>query len=452
MSTAAFHIHEHAIPTSHIREYPRDTADGQEDVLQLAVKQYVPRETFKARNEVTVIGAHANAFPKELYEPLWDELYQRLKAKGIRISNIFIADVAHQGASGVLNERKLGNDPSWMDHARDLFLMVNHFRQYMKRPIIGVGHSLGGHNIINLSLMHPRLFTSLILIDPVMARASARDGASGPARASTNRRDRWPSRKAAEASFKRSKFYQTWDPRVLDLWLEHGLRDLPTQLYPQATAASGTLPAITADPSSATVSPEPTTEKEVTLTTTKHQEVFQFMRPNFATAEFPDPGSNPNPLTHPDVDPSAAPNAPFYRSEPSMTFHRLPHVRPSVLYVFGDQSGMASPLSIADKLAQTGSGVGGSGGVKEGRVAEVTFKGVGHLVPMEIVNETADASADWVGREVDRWAAQENAERREWAAVPREQKSVLSEEYQRTMNSDWVGPGTEYKSEKRSKL
>jgi len=45
-----------------------------------------------------------------LYEPLWDELYERLKAKDIRIRAIFIADVAHQGASGVLNERKLGND------------------------------------------------------------------------------------------------------------------------------------------------------------------------------------------------------------------------------------------------------------------------------------------------------------------------------------------------------
>lgn len=128
MSTSIFRVQEHTIPASHIREYPRATADDQEDVLQLAVKQYSPRDTFKARNEVTIIGAHANAFPKvsrprqdvnqawrltcmqELYEPLWDDLFQRLKAKGIRISNIFIADVAHQGASGVLNERKLGND------------------------------------------------------------------------------------------------------------------------------------------------------------------------------------------------------------------------------------------------------------------------------------------------------------------------------------------------------
>jgi len=64
MSTAAFHIQEHVIPTSHIREYPRATADDQEDILQLAVKQYTPRDDFAAGNEVTVIGAHANGFAK----------------------------------------------------------------------------------------------------------------------------------------------------------------------------------------------------------------------------------------------------------------------------------------------------------------------------------------------------------------------------------------------------
>ena len=53
--------------------------------------------------------SHADLL-QELYEPLWDELYQKLKAKDIRIRNIWIADVAHQGASGALNEKNLGND------------------------------------------------------------------------------------------------------------------------------------------------------------------------------------------------------------------------------------------------------------------------------------------------------------------------------------------------------
>ena len=149
--------------------------------------------------------------------------------------------------------------------------MINHFRRQITQPIVGVGHSMGGCHLVRLSLMHPRLFTTLILMDPVIQRLPSRQGNYGPAKASTVRRDRWPNRKAAEASFKRSKFYQTWDSRVLDLWIKYGLRDLPTLLHPEPTAASNTLPPLNADPSSATVSPDKETETEVTLTTTKHQ-------------------------------------------------------------------------------------------------------------------------------------------------------------------------------------
>jgi hypothetical protein len=45
-----------------------------------------------------------------MYEPLWDDLHASSKRNGIRIRSIWIADVAHQGASGVLNEQLLGND------------------------------------------------------------------------------------------------------------------------------------------------------------------------------------------------------------------------------------------------------------------------------------------------------------------------------------------------------
>jgi hypothetical protein len=47
---------------------------------------------------------------QELYEPLWDELYQRSAQSGIRIRSIWIADMWNQGQSGVLNEGIMGND------------------------------------------------------------------------------------------------------------------------------------------------------------------------------------------------------------------------------------------------------------------------------------------------------------------------------------------------------
>lgn len=339
-----------------------------------------------------------------------------------------------------------------MDHPRDLFLMVNHFRKQMKRPLIGIGHSMGGNNLINLSLMHPRLFTTLILIDPVIQRLPSRIGNYAPAKASANRRDRWPSRKAAEAAFRRSKFYQTWDPRVLELWIKYGLRDLPTYLYPFATAASNTPPTITADPSTATVPPEPTTEKEVTLATTKHQEVLQFMRLNTPTTEYPNPATEPNPITHPDVNLALGLDSPIYRPEPLGTFLKLPLLRPSVFYIFGEESALSAPLLKADKLATTGTGVGGSGGVKKGRVSEVTFPAVGHLIPMEDVDRTADACASWLVPEVARWRAIEDNERKEWATLPLEKRNQMTEEFVQAINGVDIPGMPQQKSKKDAKL
>ena len=38
------------------------------------------------------------------------DLHERIAKFGMAIESIWIADVAHQGASGILNEEKLGND------------------------------------------------------------------------------------------------------------------------------------------------------------------------------------------------------------------------------------------------------------------------------------------------------------------------------------------------------
>jgi hypothetical protein len=65
MSAHSFRVEEHIVPCQHIREYPRAIAGEQEDVLHLAVKQYIPLGNLEPRpGDVTIIGAHANGFPK----------------------------------------------------------------------------------------------------------------------------------------------------------------------------------------------------------------------------------------------------------------------------------------------------------------------------------------------------------------------------------------------------
>ncbi|KFY99659.1 hypothetical protein V500_01317 [Pseudogymnoascus sp. VKM F-4518 (FW-2643)] len=410
MSTTNFNVKEHVVEAQHIREYARATSFSQEEILHIAVKQYTPLDNPNPQpGDVTIIGAHANGFPKELYEALWDELYLRSKANGFRIRSIWIADAAHQNQSSVLNEEKLGNDPSWMDHPRDLLHMVNHFRKEMPLPLFGVGHSFGGNNLACLALIHPRLFTSLTLLDPVIVRQSRNSGGGGAPIASTFRRDLWPSREAAAAGFGKSSFYQSWDPRVLEAWSKHGLRETPTLLYPNERGS-------------------------VTLTTTKHNEVQTFIRPLFS-----DPINGPlAPITHyshPDVDPSIPSGEKFYSPAPPMVLAQLEHLRPSVLYIFGGTSFMASPPLNAEKMRVTGTGTGGSGGAAKGRVKEVVLEGVGHLIAMEAPVQAAENTAKWIGQEMQLWR-QEAEKFAGWAKMDIVKKQVLGEKWERELGGD----------------
>jgi len=47
-----------------------------------------------------------------------------------------------------------------------------------------------------------------------------------------NGKDIWVTREAALAWYSRRAPWQKWDPRVLRLFIDHGLRDLPTATYP----------------------------------------------------------------------------------------------------------------------------------------------------------------------------------------------------------------------------
>ncbi|KAH7411908.1 putative toxin biosynthesis protein [Phaeosphaeria sp. MPI-PUGE-AT-0046c] len=416
--TSPFKTITHTIHASHIREYARATSTSDAPLL-LSVKQYVPFDcTVPEWGDVTFIATHGSGMPKELYEPLFEALYIRSKRLGFKIRSIWIADAVHQGESGMINEGKLGNDPSWFDHARDIIALVNHFHAQMSRPIIGVGHSMGGGSLVLASLMHPRLFTSLLLLEPVFDKSIHECQGPALARASTFRRDMWESLDEAEAAAR--KRMKGWDPRVFRKWMEYGYRAVPS----------------VADPGNKDFDP-------VTLKTSKHQEVFSYLRPNFdgiPVADMLDHESTSKIETSnldsargihgsPDVIGPENATSPFYRAEPVIAYSALPHLRPSVLYVFGAKSPLATAKLRHAKLERTGVGISGSGGAKKGRVKEVVISAATHLLPLEKVEECADSMAVWLEDEVGTWVAEERRLREEWDTKTMKEKTTVSAEW-----------------------
>lgn len=111
MSTEYFECLEHTFVGQHVRHYPRATSTDQEQRLRLSAKQYKPRR-HPTEGGVTILATTALSCAKELYEPLWDALYEYCGQddSGLRIRSIWSVDAVNQGASGVLNEHVLGDE------------------------------------------------------------------------------------------------------------------------------------------------------------------------------------------------------------------------------------------------------------------------------------------------------------------------------------------------------
>ncbi|KAB8231624.1 hypothetical protein ETB97_012210 [Aspergillus alliaceus] len=384
MTASQFRIKEHTIPCDSIREY-HHAVKGVGPELQLAVKQYIPLNNLDpSPDDITIIAGHANGIPKECYEPIWNDL---ITSTSVKVKAIWIADCSHQGASGVLNEQILGDDPNWFDHSRDLLLMVNHFRKQIQPPIVGIAHSFSCSQFVHLSIMHPRLLHSLVFLEPmIQVESPSKLGGRSPALWASSRPDVWASRKDAEAYIRGDPFWRRWDPRAVDQYVQFGLRVRP---------------------------------ESVTLTTTKAQEAWTYLRFNATARDCDDLTER---FLSPDLAKTAKegdnhnPNYVTICPWACIAFEFLPYVRPSTLFVFGEKSHINIPARRRDKLERIGTGLGGSGGVAAGRVRAEVLPGTSHMAPLEKVRDTAHVISRWLElqseiylREKEFWGRQYNS-------------------------------------------
>ena len=272
---------------------------------------------------------------------------------------------------------------------------------------------MGGSQILHLALIHPRLFKCLILVDPIIQPRPSIGGRNMMvAYFSTFKQDTWASREEAEESFRKNPFYKNWDYRVLDRFMTYGLR--PTKKG----------------------------QETVTLSTSKHQEVFSVARPAYppsldkALTEFV-----PTRESHPDYLPFGTDNiyrppVPFYRPESSIISLQLPSLRPHVLFITPISSTVANPAARAEVIGFTGRGQGGNGGLDEKAVKEIVMDRSDHFVPFSDPARVADAAGDWLGLQKQRW----NEEVREWeawVALPEEQKRTVDEHWKAWMRRQY---------------
>jgi len=167
------------------------------------------------------------------------------ESSDVKIVDAWSIECINHGQSAVLNEKVLADSPEYFlcqDYARAVarFLTVrgesNIPVDFSKRNLHAVAHSMGAVAMIwlqqekSISLK----FNSLILVDPVLKPVGDQLASSSKywVAATYQRRDVWPSRKAALRDLQTSKSHGLWDHRVLELFVQYGLRQHPAAHFP----------------------------------------------------------------------------------------------------------------------------------------------------------------------------------------------------------------------------
>ncbi len=180
--------------------------------------------------------AHANGFPPASYRTLIGLLARRFH----------VVTTASRPMWEASNPEDV---TSWTPLADDLAATLD---RRDVRGVIGVGHSLGGVLTAWAAAVRPGLFSSLVLIDPVLfagARAViwrwmkrlSLEHRLPLIRATTRRRDRFPDAEAARAQWARRAVFASFDPRCFEDYLAAALEPDPdggmTLTYPKAWEA-----------------------------------------------------------------------------------------------------------------------------------------------------------------------------------------------------------------------
>ena len=159
--------------------------------------------------------AHANGFPSGTYRKMLSCLQQRYVVTAID---------------------KLGHDPrypvddNWESLVEEL---TDHIEGSAEKPVVGLGHSLGGVLTFMAAYRRPQLFSKIIMLDPplvygppsmliFLAKKLRIIDRVRLVSQTKKRRTRWPSQEEAEAYFRRISLFRRFDPDCLRDYVRYG--------------------------------------------------------------------------------------------------------------------------------------------------------------------------------------------------------------------------------------
>ncbi|KAF9465305.1 Alpha/beta hydrolase fold-1 [Collybia nuda] len=212
------------------------TFDVEGSRLKLTAKQYTSEACDV--NGLTLLFAHCIGSHKEQWEPTILRIIQlqAQEEKCNRIREAWSFDWQSHGDAAVLNEKILET----LDNAVITEEWASALESVVKSPLlhnhrmVAIGHSAGASTVMLAMkgfLPQQSPYKAVFLVEPTMLSpevydAEARklyDYVSSTKEHTLNRRDVWESKEIALEWLGSRMPWKAWDPRVLKLYVEHGL-------------------------------------------------------------------------------------------------------------------------------------------------------------------------------------------------------------------------------------
>ncbi|KAF7360505.1 Abhydrolase domain-containing protein mpaH [Mycena venus] len=235
-----------------------DIAPGQSYPFHVLATKYT-YEGNPCSAGITLVLTHSLGVHMETWEITIAHLFKlsTSPSSGIKLREIFSIESPNHGRSAVVNAEEIAKHPR-NDWTREYARAVQRFlvtmmaaesrTNFVSWNLIGVSHSVGAAALFIAAEALPAIrFQSMITFEPGMTSKDS------PHRHRSNqaaiawawlRPDVWRSRKAAKKELAASPMYSTWDSRVFDLFIEHGLVDHPAAKDPPPYTFPGVMTAL----------------------------------------------------------------------------------------------------------------------------------------------------------------------------------------------------------------
>ncbi|KAG7415913.1 Alpha/Beta hydrolase protein [Fusarium sp. MPI-SDFR-AT-0072] len=215
---------------------------------KLVAKRYTPtNQVNKSGQGVTLLTLTGMGVPKEMFEPMLEDLLPRLRKSGVKVEEVWAIDMPISGQTAKANSAGYlyANEK---DIVRDLLLFLTAYlpvqpgeelpkhlpprtttdqaQQPTRQNLHVFAHSLGAQAAILASVHAPNIFSSLMVVDPAMIPAGKINDAMTKLPKEIfclGLKENFPDRNAVENAIRENKRTRNWDERAIRMFTQHGL-------------------------------------------------------------------------------------------------------------------------------------------------------------------------------------------------------------------------------------